>query len=180
EARGADKDEMIASSSRALAQKFAADKRLTAALAKSLTERLSKGQSSEPLVGEFEPSDDKHSATTETRYKELVQKILAEPGDKEKGKELFMSATLNCAKCHTLTTKETPKGPFLGDSGSKYKRPELLESIVLPSEKFAMGYEPKMLTVDGEDLVGFVTNESGDKFELHLADGTFKVIQKKA
>lgn len=178
EAKAGDKDEMLASAAHALGQKYADDKRLSPALAKSLKERLAKHASNEPEVGDFEPSDEKHSATTEQRYKDLVASLLNEPGDKTKGKDLFMSQTLGCTKCHTLTTKEPPKGPFLGDIGSKYKRADLIESIVLPSEKIVMGYEPKMITVDGEDLTGFVTNQSGDKFELHMASGEVKVIEK--
>ena len=164
--------------SRALANRFAEDKKLPAEISKALKERLVKvGGASEPLIGDFEPSDDKFSATGEPRYKEMLAKMLTEHGDKAKGQELFTS--LGCIKCHTLTQKDPPKGPFLGDIGSKNKRPDLIESIILPSEKLVMGYEPVMLDVDGVKLTGFKTNDSGDKFELHLADGEFKVIQKK-
>ena len=180
ETHGSDKDENLANAARAVAQKFADDKKLGTAAAKAFKERLLKFDASDPLVGDFEPSDEKHSATNEARYKDLVTLMLVETGDKEKGKELYNSQALSCFKCHTLSPKEAPKGPFLGDVGSKYKRAELLESIVLPSEKIVMGYEPKMITVDGEDYTGFVTNESGDKFELHMASGEFKVIEKKS
>ncbi len=63
----------------------------------------------------------------------MLAKMLTEHGDKAKGQELFTS--LGCIKCHTLSQKDPPKGPFLGDVGLRFKRPDLVEAIVLPSEK---------------------------------------------
>ena len=178
EAQADNKDSNIVSTARGIADHFLGEKKLAPAIASELAARLKKtGVVSEPLVGDFEPSSATFSATGDPHYKELQQKMQEIPGDKENGKEMFVS--LSCNKCHTLSPKEAPRGPMLSDVGARIKRPELIESIILPSEKIVMGYEPKMVVVDGEHLTGFITNDSGDQFVLHLPTGDTKTIQKK-
>src|SRR5262249_22038872 len=54
----------------------------------------------------------------------IVDKL---PTNPDRGKELFN--TLGCIKCHTTDSREEPKGPFLGEVGSKFDQKYLAESI---------------------------------------------------
>ena len=66
-----------------------------------------------------------------------------------------------CVACHTVSPTETPKGPFLGDIAVRYKRPELLESILKPNAKIAQGWENVTVALkDGRSFAGKVVKEN--------------------
>jgi putative membrane-bound dehydrogenase-like protein len=72
-------------------------------------------------------------------YDVTAQRAAATPGDAEKGKALFKQQS--CINCHTFANGQQPKGPHLVDIGKRYKRTELIESIVQPSKKIAQGFD---------------------------------------
>ena len=75
--------------------------------------------------------------------------------------------------CHTTADGQVPKGPHLVDIGKRYKKSELIESILRPSAKLAQGFESYLFVLEsGKVLTGFVTGESVDKIELRETNGT--------
>ena len=110
-------------------------------------------------------------------YEEVLQAASKIPGDPAAGAQFFQK--LGCVLCHTTSKSEPLKGPFLGDIAARYKRPEIIESILRPSAQIAQGFITTTLeTRDGSDYDGFIVRESGDEIEIrNLAGAT--VIAKK-
>ncbi len=102
----------------------------------------------------------------------------AEHGNVRSGERLFQRQ--GCAACHTVSPGEAPKGPSLAGIATRYKRAELIESILKPSARIAQGFEPqKIALADGRTVEGFVVRESGDEVELRDGQGIATVIPKK-
>ncbi|WP_417738697.1 discoidin domain-containing protein [Rosistilla oblonga] len=94
-----------------------------------------------------------------------LQQAVAKPGDVSWGQQVFAKA--NCTACHTISKDEPQKGPFLGNIARTYKRPELAAAILQPSKTIAQGFVTNVIvTVDGDTLTGFVTNEQSDRVTL--------------
>ncbi|HYG78725.1 MAG TPA: PVC-type heme-binding CxxCH protein [Planctomycetota bacterium] len=111
------------------------------------------------------------------KFEELLEKVMKMPGDKAVGAELYKKQT--CVNCHTLSSSETPKGPFLGDIGVRYQRKELCDSIVRPSNVIAFGFNTHLFTLEnGERVEGFVAKESGDELEVRNISGEVKTLAK--
>ncbi len=85
----------------------------------------------------------------------VAQRAAAVPGDTEKGRLLFKQQS--CINCHTFANGQQPKGPHLVDIGKRYKRAELIESILNPSKKIAQGFDTWAFAMDdGNVYTGFV------------------------
>jgi putative heme-binding domain-containing protein len=111
------------------------------------------------------------------KYEEVFVAALKEKGDVERGRRLFLKQ--GCILCHTIAPEDTPKGPPLYEAGTRYKRDELLESILKPSAKIAQGFETRFFSLnDGKLLEGFVTRETADEVELRNLAGVPTVIRK--
>jgi putative heme-binding domain-containing protein len=107
-----------------------------------------------------------------------VAKASAAKGDAVLGSQLYLRQ--NCIACHTVSKTEPVKGPYLGDVTARYKRAELIESILKPSAKIAQGFETHIFTMtDGKILTGFVVRESGDEVEIRDVAGLATVLKKK-
>ena len=58
------------------------------------------------------------------------------------------------------------------DIGKRYKKNELLESVLKPSAKIAQGFDTyAFITVEGKQVSGFVTSESANSVQVRQADG---------
>ncbi|QDV30854.1 Trehalose utilization [Planctopirus ephydatiae] len=118
----------------------------------------------EPLVGTLSMED-------------VVAGLEKHKGDAKLGARLFKRQ--GCVACHSVSSKETIKGPLLAGITARYNRAELTESIILPSKKIAQGFETQsFLLTDGRTLSGFVTREGGDDLELRSITGVPTVVQK--
>ncbi len=103
-------------------------------------------------------------------YDVIAQRAASTPGDPEKGKALFKQQS--CINCHTFANGQQPKGPHLVDIGKRYKRAELIESIVQPSKKIAQGFDTWAIAMaDGKVYTGFVVLESAETVTLRDATG---------
>lgn len=99
------------------------------------------------------------------------------PGNIELGRFLFTKA--NCVACHTVSEDEEQKGPYLGSIAKTYKRPEIAVAILQPSKTIAQGFVTNtILTLDGELLTGFVTNERSEQVTLRDQNGKETTINK--
>ena len=100
----------------------------------------------------------------------VTQRAAAAPGDAAKGLLLFKQQS--CINCHTFANGQQPKGPHLVDIGKRYKRAELLESILQPSKKLAQGFDTWAIALDdGKVYTGFVVLESAETVTVRDATG---------
>ncbi len=111
------------------------------------------------------------------KYDVAVSKIMPMKGNVKKGAEIFKQQS--CAACHTVEKGAKAVGPQLVDIGKRYKRIELLESIIKPNAKIAQGFATQIFaTEEGLTYTGFVTREAGDEVEIRTAEGKSVVISK--
>jgi putative heme-binding domain-containing protein len=96
--------------------------------------------------------------------------------DAKRGEPLFKRQS--CIACHTTANGQSPKGPHLVDIGKRYKKKELIESILKPSAKIAQGFDTYLFAMDsGKVLIGFVTGESADEIQLRQTNGVSVVLK---
>ena len=99
-------------------------------------------------------------------------------GNPKKGEPLFKRQ--NCIACHTTANGQVPKGPHLVDIGKRYKKHELIESILKPEAKIAQGFDTyAFITVDGKVITGFITSESADEVNVRQTNGLPLVLKKE-
>ncbi len=96
---------------------------------------------------------------------EVLQAVLNLKGDRARGEQLFTQ--VGCVACHTVKQGEPLKGPYLGSIADTYKRRELAEAILLPSNTMAQGFVTNNFTLkDGTAHMGFVTQEAADQVSI--------------
>jgi putative membrane-bound dehydrogenase-like protein len=102
-------------------------------------------------------------------------------GDAERGRKLFLDTKgLACVKCHAVSGNGGTVGPDLAGIGLKYKREDLMTSILEPSKTIAQGYETIVITTKkGQVLTGVFKGETGDSVSLMDKDGKKYTVPKK-
>jgi putative heme-binding domain-containing protein len=124
------------------------------------------------------PSANRGPTIASLPFESIFTAAQTEQGNAKLGERVFQRQ--GCIACHTVALGQAPKGPSLLGIAERYKRPELIESILKPSAKLAQGFEPqKIATVDGRTFEGFVVRESGSEIELRDGQGRLMVISKK-
>ena len=120
------------------------------------------------VLPKADPNDP--NAIANLLFDAVATRAAATPGDVEKGRLLFRQQS--CINCHTFANGQQPKGPHLVDIGKRYKRAELIESIVQPSKKIAQGFDTwAIATDDGKIYTGFIVLESAETVTLRDANG---------
>jgi putative heme-binding domain-containing protein len=110
-------------------------------------------------------------------FETTMERAMAVKGAPEKGKLLFNSNT--CSACHTDANGLQPKGPHLVDIGKRYKKNELIESILKPDAKIAQGFETLAFTTkSGKIITGFVVSESAQIILLRQNTGVSLDLKK--
>jgi putative membrane-bound dehydrogenase-like protein len=101
---------------------------------------------------------------------------LEREGDPARGRALFADLKgLACIKCHKVGGEGGTVGPDLAGIGGKYRREEVVESVLYPSAKIFSGYEPVVVaTSDGRVLTGIV--KSDDDKALVIQDAEDKPV----
>ncbi len=104
----------------------------------------------------------------------------ANGGNHDKGSTVFYGKTeVSCVRCHRIDGTGGKVGPDLSSIGLTKDRTYLLESIVHPNKVISEGFaQEKVLTIDGELLVGIVKRESEKTLVLMDADGKEIVIEQ--
>ncbi len=98
-------------------------------------------------------------------------------GNAKRGAALFKRQS--CIACHTYANGQNPKGPHLVDIGKRYKRRELIESVLNPSAKIAQGFDTYIFLLDsGKTVTGFVVSESAEDVILREINGVSRTITK--
>lgn len=108
-------------------------------------------------------------------YVAVLDRCLKLDGDPAQGRELFRAQS--CINCHTFANGQLPKGPHLVDIGKRYKKEELIESIVQPNKKIAQGFDTwAFVTTEGKIYTGFVVLESAETVTIRQNDGLSKEL----
>ncbi|MCH7705974.1 MAG: c-type cytochrome [Chloroflexi bacterium] len=101
-------------------------------------------------------------------------------GDPLVGESLFFDSDFPaCSQCHTFDGQGGEVGPELTEEAGVRTLQYIIESILLPSEKIASGYEPVLvLTKDGERINGVLRNEDDTSITLVTREGEEITIAK--
>ena len=105
---------------------------------------------------------------------------LMEGGDRRAGERIFQEKVeVSCARCHRVTGVGGNVGPALDSVGKRLGRSEILESILRPNSKIAVGFEQAFITLkDGTTHSGTVRNESDIELTIeNLDDGVTRVAK---
>ena len=79
--------------------------------------------------------------------------------------------------CHTFANGQQPRGPHLVDIGKRYKKEELIQSIVDPGQKIAQGFDTWTFAMaSGRVYTGFVVLESAEMVTIRQTDGLRKEL----
>ena len=98
-------------------------------------------------------------------------------GDPAKGREIFK--TQACFTCHSVSSGEVMKGPFMGQIGSIMNREQIAESILKPNASISQGFSTVQIqTKGGDNYVGFVTQESATDLTIRNIIGTATQLKK--
>ena len=92
------------------------------------------------------------------------REILRLDGDASRGRELFLTtAGVQCKNCHQIAQQGRALGPELTTIGKKYKREQLLESILQPSKVIDPKYVTYLIeTTKGRVLTGLLVKKDAE------------------
>ena len=128
------------------------------------------------VIAKADPNDQNAIANLPADF--VAQRATAVRGDAEKGKLLFKQQS--CINCHTFANGQQPQGPHLVDIGKRYKRAELIESILNPSKKIAQGFDTWAFAMDdGKIYTGFVALESAETVTVRDATGISRELHQQ-
>lgn len=103
---------------------------------------------------------------------DYVKTALLQEGNVERGRSLFHSERLGCAKCHSINGGKSKAAPDLSAVGEKFGRREIIESVLTPSARIAEGYETTVLLLnDGKTLSGAIKSNTAQSLELLTTSG---------
>ncbi len=89
------------------------------------------------------------------------ERILGLKGDVARGRALYASPLLQCAKCHRVGAGPETVGPDLAEIGKKYARAQLLESLLEPSKAVDAKYAGFVVrTRSGDVLSGILVSRT--------------------
>jgi quinoprotein glucose dehydrogenase len=101
-------------------------------------------------------------------------------GDAARGRSIFFGrSAASCRRCHKVGNEGGAVGPNLSAIAKDRDRRYLLESIVLPNEKIAKGFETVVLVMDsGKTYTGVVKEQNDDTMKLMDANGATITVRK--
>jgi len=105
-------------------------------------------------------------------------KVLALPGDPERGRVLFFGKA-KCSQCHSVAGQGGFFAPDLATFDGKLDGNELRSKILSPDQEL----DPRRglvhaVFLNGAELTGAVRNEDNFSIQLQTADGTFHLLGK--
>ena len=110
-------------------------------------------------------------------YRETLQ-----GGDAVRGRKLFYEhPAVACTRCHQIGTDSGGNaGPRLDGLASRATREHLLESIVLPNQQIAPGFESTLVTTrQGSTYAGVIQRETEDSLLLLVPEEGAVTVAKK-
>ena len=99
-------------------------------------------------------------------------------GKNDAGEKVFFGKTeVSCVRCHKIDGEGGEVGPDLSGIALTRDRKYLLESIVHPNAQIAEGFTQQIIvTIDGLQVTGIVTEENDEEVKLMDADGNVTTI----
>jgi putative heme-binding domain-containing protein len=88
--------------------------------------------------------------------------VLAMKGDIRRGRELFAAAGVQCRSCHQVGEEGKAVGPALDEVGRRFTRPQILESILEPSQRIEAEWVAQTLVTSGGQVISGVLRERTD------------------
>jgi putative heme-binding domain-containing protein len=126
-----------------------------------------------PDIASEQPAESKYKFADLAAYLEKDPK--GSKGDPLNGKLIFTKA--NCIKCHKFGTEGEGIGPDLTMLAKRFKRSEILESILEPSKVISDQYRSSTIsTLDGRTFIGLAA-EQGGMITILLQDASKIVIK---
>jgi quinoprotein glucose dehydrogenase len=93
-------------------------------------------------------------------------------GDRKVGERLFKTHAVQCVRCHTVKGFGGDAGPDLSKISRELKRADLIKALIEPSVRIAPGFGLFEFELkDGEELAGFVLEETPKMIRLRTLDG---------
>ncbi|MFN9267247.1 MAG: HEAT repeat domain-containing protein [Planctomycetaceae bacterium] len=129
-------------------------------------------ESLKPLLARFTAADESHPLKS--------SRLALEGGDARRGERIFFEkAEVSCLRCHVVRGRGGKVGPELTKIAADKTRGELLESIVLPNQTIAKGFEAMLLlTTSGRQVVGVLREEDDRQVTLVTAEGVVVSVPK--
>jgi putative heme-binding domain-containing protein len=116
------------------------------------------------------------AAPSKYKFDELVKYLDKERGDPVRGRVVFEKA--NCLKCHKFGKDGEGVGPDLTTVAKRFKRTDILDSIVYPSKVISDQYRSvKITTKSGQEITGLAAVQ-GDTVTVLLSDASKVTLRK--
>lgn len=134
-----------------------------------------------PMLQKLPDLTSDQPAPSKYKYDDLLAFLTRDPqgkkGDPIKGKLAFTKA--QCIKCHRFGNEGEGLGPDLSAISKRFKRIEILESILYPSKIISDQYRSTKVTLlDGKTYNGLLAPQAGS-ITMLLQDGS-KVVFKES
>jgi putative heme-binding domain-containing protein len=108
-----------------------------------------------------------------------VQELLKQPGDAQRGAQVFARPEVGCINCHRINERGVDLGPALSEIGAKLGKDGLYEAILDPSAGIAFGYEAWQIELkSGDEALGLIMSETADEIVLKDAKAIATHIKK--
>ena len=101
-------------------------------------------------------------------------------GNAREGYGIFnYNSTAQCVRCHALNGNGGSVGPDLTNIGKTLTREQILEALVMPSERLAPGYGSVLITLkDGQEISGILMSDLEDELILKTSEAEPMEIAK--
>ena len=131
--------------------------------------------SEEEIDVDLEAIQKEEGQIASTSIEDVLLALQEIDGDVEKGAVLFDKQ--GCRVCHSTSTSEPMKGPFMGQVGSIMNREQIAESILKPNASISQGFATVQITTkQGQMHIGFVTGDSAEKVTIRNVAGQATTI----
>jgi putative heme-binding domain-containing protein len=132
-----------------------------------------------PLQGQAPQAGNSAQPSSGAAREELLAALVATPADQvpkpAEGQPLFDKL---CASCHRFGELGTDVGPDLTTLNSRFKKKDILESILWPSKIISDQYESFMIeTTAGDIITGAVVMEDDRRIVLRTAENPDRPVQ---
>jgi putative heme-binding domain-containing protein len=116
------------------------------------------------------------AAESKYKFDDVLKYLDKEPGNAARGKVVFEKA--NCLKCHKFGKDGEGVGPDLTTVSKRFKRGDILDSIIYPSKVISDQYRSvKITTKSGQEITGLAAVQ-GDTVTVLLSDASKVSLRK--
>jgi putative heme-binding domain-containing protein len=126
-----------------------------------------------PVEGEAEP-EQYHMGLAQMSFQELSEYLEYDPmsysqGDAARGRRVFHRA--RCVSCHVFGTEGRGGGPDLSTVVSRFRRRDILESVMYPSKVISDQYSAVQVEIENDVVIGMLADETAETLTLIDATG---------